>query len=70
MSVLNDFIQENKPFDVIKTDKKKAQLQISYLVKELFRIAEILELFMPETSKKIKEAIQQNKKPENLFPRK
>ena len=70
MSVLNDFIQENKPFDVIKTDKKKAQLQISYLVKELFRIAEILDLFMPETSKKIKEAIQQNKKPENLFPRK
>jgi methionyl-tRNA synthetase len=36
----------------------------------LFEIALMLEPFMPDTSEKIKAAIIENKKPENLFVRK
>jgi methionyl-tRNA synthetase len=70
MSVLDEIIQKDKPFEVAKNDLPKARLQITYLVKEIYRIAVLLEPFLPETSKKIKEAVLQNKKPENLFPRK
>lgn len=70
MSVLDEIIQKEKPFEVAKNDLTKARLQIIYLVKEIYRIAVLLEPFLPETSRKIKEAVLQNKKPENLFPRK
>ena len=70
MALLDNLIQQEKPFEVVKTDKERAQLQVSYLVKELSRIAENLQPFMPDTSKKIQEAILQNKKPNSLFPRK
>ena len=67
---IDGLIQEQKPFETVKTDTKKAQLQVTYLVKELSRIAETLEAFMPETAHAIHRAIQENKKPANLFPRK
>ena len=67
---LDEMIQEEKPFELIKTDKIKAQKQVTFLVKELERIARNLKLFMPETAEKILKAIKENKKPENLFPRK
>jgi methionyl-tRNA synthetase len=70
LSLLDGLIQEQKPFTLVKTDLKNARLQITYLVKEVYRIAVLLEPFLPETSRKIKEAVLQNKKPENLFPRK
>ncbi len=70
ITTLDEFIQEEKPFEVVQKNKIQAQKQITYLVKELDRIAVLLEPFMPTTSQKIKEAIKQNKKPENLFPRK
>ncbi len=70
MAVLDNLIQEQKPFEVVKTNKEKAQLQVVYLVKELSRIAENIEAFMPETSQKIHLAIKENEKPINLFPRK
>lgn len=69
ISTLDGLIQEQKPFEVYKTDKDRARLQVTYLVKELSRVAERLEPFMPETSEKILDAIKANKKPENLFPR-
>lgn len=69
ISVLDGLIQEGKPFELIKTNRKNAQKQITYLIKELARIAKHLKPFMPETSKKIEKAILENKKPENLFPR-
>ncbi|MGB3922256.1 MAG: methionine--tRNA ligase [Minisyncoccia bacterium] len=69
ISDLDELIQEEKPFEVVKTNKKKAQKQVTFLVKELKRIAENIQLFMPETSEKILKAIKENKKPENLFPR-
>ena len=67
---LDKLIQENKPFEIIKTDSQKGKEEILNLVQRLWRIATMLEPFMPETSKKIKEAIKENKKPETLFPRK
>ncbi len=70
MTVLDNLIQEQKPFEVVKTNKEKAQLQVVYLVKELSRIAETLAVFMPDTARKIQLAIKENKKPINLFPRK
>lgn len=65
----DELIQEQKPFEVVKTDKDKAKLQVAYLVKEISRLAENLESFMPSTAAKIHQAIKENKKPENLFPR-
>ncbi len=70
LSLSDELIQEQRPFTLVKTDLEKARLQIIYLVKEVYRIAVLLEPFMPDTSKRIKDAVLQNKKPENLFPRK
>ena len=70
ISDLDELIQEQKPFEVVKTNKIQAQKQLKYLVTELGRIAKNLQWFTPTTSEKILHAIQENKKPENLFPRK
>jgi methionyl-tRNA synthetase len=66
---IDEIVQEQKPFEVVKTNKKQAQLQLTYLVKELSRLSETLEVFMPNAAQKINEAIRENKKPENLFAR-
>jgi len=63
-------IQEKKPFGLLKTDARAATSILADLVQRLWRIAIMLEPFMPDTSIKIKEAIRANKKPDNLFPRK
>ncbi|MDO8593870.1 MAG: methionine--tRNA ligase [bacterium] len=69
ISIIDELIQKEKPFEVFKTEKEKARLRVTYYVKELSRIAELLQPFMPETSEKIQQAIKDNRKPENLFPR-
>ena len=66
---LDGLIQEQKPFEVIKTNRKAGQKQLTYLLTQLAEISVLLEPFMPDTSKKILDAIRDNKKPENLFPR-
>jgi len=43
---------------------------VTYYRKELYRIAKNLKPFLPDTSEKIIKAVKENKKPENLFPRK
>lgn len=63
-------IQEKKPFELLNTDKGKAVGILADLVQRLWRVSVMLEPFMPETSKKIQDAIRENKKPDNLFPRK
>lgn len=71
ISELDVYIQENKPFSVVKEDETKAKDMIIYMLKKLSDIAYMLEPFLPETSKKINLAIKENKKPENpLFLRK
>ena len=67
-------IATKKPFSKIKSDKEserdEAITVIKKLVRELHAIAIELAPFMPETSEKIKKAVLNHKKPENLFPRK
>ncbi|MBI2612920.1 methionine--tRNA ligase [Candidatus Kaiserbacteria bacterium] len=63
-------INHTEPFKVVKTDPEKGKALITELVHELAFIDLMLEPIIPETSKKIIEAIMINKKPENLFPRK
>lgn len=60
---------EEAPFKVIKTDPDKAKQVIRELVAEVYWIGRFLHAFMPETNEKIKQAVKENKKPENLFPR-
>jgi methionyl-tRNA synthetase len=67
---LDQTITRTEPFKVIKTDPEKGKELITGLVKELAALDLLLEPFMPETSKKIIDAIVANKKPENLFARK
>jgi methionyl-tRNA synthetase len=67
---LDQKINQTEPFKVIKSDQKKGKELIEEMVRELAFIDEMLEPVLPETSRKIIEAIMANKKPENLFPRK
>jgi methionyl-tRNA synthetase len=61
---LDKEIQDAKPWE------SKDKEVINSLLTKLYSIARMLNVFMPETSAKIKQAIKENKKPENLFPRK
>jgi len=70
IQALNQKITETEPFKVVKVDAEKGKKIIEELVHELAAIDLLLEPLMPQTSKKIIEAIMANKKPENLFPRK
>ncbi|MBM2817498.1 MAG: metG [Parcubacteria group bacterium] len=65
------YIQKNQPFKVVKEDKAEGERMIEYLVGELNTVADLLQIFMPNTSENIKKAIRENKMPEkSLFPRK
>ncbi|MEK7144721.1 MAG: methionine--tRNA ligase [Patescibacteria group bacterium] len=66
---LDQTITETKPFAVVKENPSEGKRMIDELRTELFFIAQILEPYMPATSKKIYDAVVANKKPENLFPR-
>ncbi|HVM73312.1 MAG TPA: methionine--tRNA ligase [Candidatus Paceibacterota bacterium] len=67
---LDRTITESAPFKVVKTDPKAGAELILKLTQDLYHIAQLLTPFMPETAEKIKAAVIENKKPENLFLRK
>jgi methionyl-tRNA synthetase len=69
IGAMDEYIAENEPFKVVKTDKDLAKEMITKLVRDLHEIAEALEPFLPTTSAIILKAIKENKKPENLFGR-
>lgn len=58
-----------EPFKTVKTDPEKGRQVIAELALEVYRIARMLQPFMPLTSDAIKAAVLANRKPENLFPR-
>jgi methionyl-tRNA synthetase len=62
-------IAEEEPFKLVKTDPEAAKKTIRDMVDRLATIGQILEPYMPATSKCMHDAIAQNKKPENLFAR-
>jgi methionyl-tRNA synthetase len=67
---LDQQITDTQPFKVIKTNPEEGKELILALTQELYIIGRMLNPFLPDTSKKIKEAVTTNKKPETLFPRK
>ncbi len=68
---LDQYIQENQPFKLVKTDKEAGQKMIGELVVRLYSVARMLNPILPETSAKIKALIKENKVPETpLFVRK
>lgn len=70
VGVLDQKITQTEPFKVIKTDAAAGKKIIFELTQELYTIARLLKPFMPTVSEILKQAIIENKKPENLFPRK
>ena len=66
---LDGYIQTEEPFKKIKVDEIAAKRDVSYLLSRLDMIAHALSIAMPHTSEIILNAIRDNKKPENLFPR-
>lgn len=67
---LDRYIQETQPFKLVKEDSNRGVEVIGKLVVDLYEIANMLALFLPETAEKIKTAIRDNKMPESLFARK
>src|SRR6185437_17821 len=70
IKLLDQQITDTAPFKVIKTNPEEGKELIVALTQELYLIGRLLNPFMPNTSKIIKEAIVENKKPNNLFVRK
>jgi len=64
----NQFIEENKPWELAKTDKEKLKEVMNELNKQLLTINNQLEIFLPDTAKKIQQQLE-TQKPEVLFPR-
>lgn len=64
----NKFIEDNKPWELAKRDKNKFISVMFKLNSDLVIVSEILASFMPETAKKIKNALE-TKKVEPLFQR-
>jgi methionyl-tRNA synthetase len=62
------FIEENRPWELVKTDKEKFEEVMQKLISDLGLILELLVPFMPGTSEKIKKALE-TKKAVTLFPR-
>jgi len=71
VAAANKTVDEEKLWELAKTDKEKFAQACHYLVLELSSIADWLAPFMPETAKKISDIIMADKitKAEPLFPR-
>lgn len=64
----NKIIEDQKPWELAKTDRKKLEDVMQILSEYLYRIAINLDPFMPETAEKMKDQLE-TLKPEPLFPR-
>ncbi len=64
----NKYIEDNKPWELAKTDRDEFKKVMRKLIGDLSRISRLLFPFMPETSEKIKQALE-TKKVEPLFHR-
>lgn len=64
----NKYINENKPWELIKTNKKKSDQILSNLLYCIFKIVELISPFLPVTSEKIRNQLKSGKL-EILFPR-
>ncbi|HAS00019.1 MAG: Methionine-tRNA ligase [Candidatus Moranbacteria bacterium GW2011_GWC2_37_73] len=64
----NKYIEDNKPWELAKSDEQKFAEVMKKLLSDLNKIAELLTPFMPETSSKIKTALE-TKVAQPLFQR-
>ena len=64
----NKFIEDNKPWELAKNNEAKFKEVMKKLTLDLYAISELLIPFLPETSEKIKKALE-TKKAEPLFQR-
>jgi methionyl-tRNA synthetase len=64
----NQFIDDNKPWELKKADQKKFEEVMKKLMDDLGKISSMLLPFMPETSEKIKRALE-TKQVEPIFQR-
>jgi len=66
-------IQETEPFKKIKSSDQSeveaAKEIVKQLVQHLYNLSAYIEIALPDTARIIKEAVIQNKKPDNLFKR-
>jgi methionyl-tRNA synthetase len=69
ITALDERITSEQPFAVVKEDLEKGKVMIRELIVELHTIGVLLSSFMPKTSEIVKQAVRENKKPENIFPR-
>lgn len=69
IQVLDQRINAEEPFKLVKVDKAAGQKVISELVHGLYDISYNLTPFMPDTAQKIQASIRANKKPDSLFKR-
>lgn len=65
----NQKMQEKKPWELVKTNTSEFEKVMSELVNNLFVISEYLKPFLPETSEKIKKALETKKLDAVLFGR-
>ena len=66
---LDEEITEKEPFKLVKEDKAAAQEIIKDLATRLYKVGCYLHPIMPEANEIIKQAVTENKKPDNLFSR-
>ncbi len=64
----NKFIDDNKPWELVKSDEAKLKEVMQKLINDLSQISYLLIPFLPETSEKIKKALETGKI-EPLFQR-
>ncbi len=67
---LDQKIQKEEPFKLVKTDKEAGVKIITDLVHGLYIVSKMLEPCMPETAQKIQDAVLNHAMPEPLFLRK
>ncbi len=65
----NKFIADNKPWELVKTNETKFKGVMQKLLNDLNLISELLAPFMPETSEKIKKALETKRLEKVLFAR-
>jgi methionyl-tRNA synthetase len=66
---LDQRIQSEEPFKLVKSDPEKGKALIAALVRDLADVSYMVQPFMPATADTILAAVKANKKPENLFKR-
>lgn len=67
----DEFMTTTEPYKKIKIEETKGEAiaGIEKLVHHLVKVAVHLEPILPETAQRIMQAVKENKKPDNLFPR-